>query len=351
MPTTSNYVYDLEVPGYNKFIAGTAPICIHNCSGGVAGNRTTMVIVPIIASLGYKMPKTSSRAITSASGTSDTMEVLAPVTINKEKIQEIVNKTNGCIVWGGGVDLASADDKMINVRHPLNLDPTGMLLASILAKKKAASATHVLIDIPYGPDIKIKTKTEAKKLKKLFLKVGKKLELKLRVILTDGSQPIGNGIGPALEAADVLSVLQGDGPNDLREKSIYLATELLKLVGEKDPLNKVLESIESGKAYQKFLEIIQAQGGHKHPVIPKAKYFFNVNAVRDGKITSINNKKITQIASLAGAPEDKSAGIYLRVRKDREVTKGTTFFTVYSNSLQNMDIIKKRLKDLNPITY
>jgi thymidine phosphorylase len=199
--------------------------------------------------------------------------------------------------------------------------------------------------------VKVKTKSEAKKLKKLFFKVAGKLNLKLRVVLTDGSQPIGNGIGPALECSDVISVLQGDGPNDLREKAIFLATEILKLIGEKNPLNKVLSALESGKAYKKFQEIIHAQGGHKYPAIPKAKYYYNVNAEKNGKITYIDNKKINLIATLAGAPEEKAAGVYLRVRSNREILKGTTLFTIYSNSLQNIDIIKKQLKELNPITY
>jgi thymidine phosphorylase/intein/homing endonuclease len=349
--STSNYVYDIEVSGFNKFIAGTAPILIHNCIGGIAGNRTTLVTIPILASLGYTIPNTSSRAITSVSGTSDTFEVLAPVTLTKSKILEVVKKTNACMVWGGGVDLASADDKMIHVRHPLSIDPTGMMLASILAKKKATGITHLLMDIPYGPTAKIKTKKDAKKLEKLFLKVSKHLGIKIRVVLTDGSQPIGNGIGPALECEDVLSVLQGDGPNDLREKSIYLAVETLKLIGEKDPLNKVLDAIESGKAYKKMIEIIQAQGGHKHPVLPKTKYFYNVNANHDGKITSIDNKEINKIAMMTGAPEEKAAGLYLRVRANREIKKGTTLFTIYSNSLQNIEDIKERLKAINPITY
>jgi thymidine phosphorylase len=240
---------------------------------------------------------------------------------------------------------------MIHVRHPLSIDPTGMMLASILAKKKATGITHLLMDIPYGPTAKIKTKKDAKKLEKLFLKVSKHLGIKIRVVLTDGSQPIGNGIGPALECEDVLSVLQGDGPNDLREKSIYLAVETLKLIGEKDPLNKVLDAIESGKAYKKMIEIIQAQGGHKHPVLPKTKYFYNVNANHDGKITSIDNKEINKIAMMTGAPEEKAAGLYLRVRANREIKKGTTLFTIYSNSLQNIEDIKERLKAINPITY
>ncbi|MSR86276.1 thymidine phosphorylase [Candidatus Woesearchaeota archaeon] len=322
-----------------------------HCSGGVPGNRTTMIVIPIIASLGYKIPKTSSRAITSPSGTADTFEVLAPVTLNKKKIEAVVKKTNACIVWGGGVDLASADDKMIKIRHPLSIDPTGMLLASIMAKKKAAGATHVLIDIPWGKNVKIETKKQAKVLRKGFLKVGKLLGLKIKVLLTDGSQPIGNGIGPALEATDVISVLKGDGPNDLRQKAIFMATEALKLIGEKDAEEKVIQALESGKAYQKFKEIIYAQGGLKHPNIPKAQFFYSINAKQEGKIKEINNKKIALIATLAGAPEEKSAGVYLRVRVSRWVKKGENLFTIYANTKQNLDTIKRQLKELDPIVY
>lgn len=322
-----------------------------HCIGGVAGNRTTMILVPILASLGYKIPKTSSRAITSPSGTSDTMEVLAPVTLSKKKIEEVIRKTNACIAWGGNMDLAAADDKMIKVRHPLSIDPTGMLISSILAKKKAAGATHVLIDIPWGEGAKVATKREAKKLRKLFLRTEKHMGFKMKVILTDGSQPIGNGIGPALEAADVLSILKGNGPNDLREKAIYMAAEMLKLIKVKKPKEKVLNALETGKAYHKLQEIIRAQGGLKHPVIPKAKYFFNVMGTHDAVIKHIDNKRISTIAALAGAPEDKTAGIYLRVRKGRKINRGLILYTVYSNSKTNLDIVKKQLKDLNPISY
>ncbi|MDP3727980.1 MAG: thymidine phosphorylase [bacterium] len=319
--------------------------------GGVPGNRTTMIVIPIIASLGYKIPKTSSRAISSPSGTADTFETLAPVNLNKKKIEAVVKKTNACIVWGGGVDLASADDKLIKVRHPLKIDPTGMLLASIMAKKKAAGATHVLIDIPWGKETKLETKKEAKKLKKGFLKIGKLLNFKMKVILTDGSQPVGNGIGPALEAADVISVLKGDGPNDLREKAIFMATEALKLVGEKNPEEKVLAALESGKAYHKLQEIIIAQGGKKHISIPKAKYFYNVLAVKTGIIEGIHNKRISLLATLAGAPEEKTAGIYLRVKINNEVQKGDILYTIYTNTKQNLDSVKRQLKELDPIVY
>ena len=319
--------------------------------GGVPANRTTMIIVPILASLGYKVPKTSSRAITSASGTADTMEVLAPVKLSKQKIIQIVNKVGACIAWGGAINLAGADDKLIKIRHPLSIDPTGMLLASIMAKKKAAGATHVLIDIPYGLEAKITDIKEAKELKKAFENIGKLLKMKIKVILTDGSNPIGNGVGPALEAADVFSVLKGGGPNDLREKSIYMATEMLKLARVKNAKTKVIEVLESGKAYKKLREIIYAQGGLKRPIIPKAKYYFNVKAIRDGKVKEIHNKDIARIARLAGSPDDKTAGLYIRVDIHEEIKEGEDLFTIYSKSKKNIDTVKRRLKLMSPIIY
>lgn len=308
-----------------------------HCIGGVANNRTTMIGVPILASLGYTMPKTSSRAITSPAGTADTMEVLAPVALPMQKIKEVINKVGACIAWGGGTNLAAADDKLIRIRHPLQIDPEGMMLASILAKKKAVGATHVLIDIPYGYSAKFDTKAHASKLGKKFMKLGKVLGMKVKFVLTDGSQPIGNGIGPALEAADVISVLQNDGPNDLREKAIYIATEALEMIGVKNAHEKVLDSLDSGRAYGKFMDIIQAQGGKKNIRIPMAKFFHEVMAEKPGTVAIVNNKGISRLAYVAGAPIDKVAGIYLRVHKGTKVKKGDILFTVYAKSKAKLD--------------
>jgi putative thymidine phosphorylase len=321
-----------------------------HCIGGIPGNRTTPIIVSIIASLGYKMPKTSSRSITSPSGTADTMEVLTKVSLPTEKIKKIVKKTNGCFVWGGAINLAAADDKLIKIRHPLSLDPKGMLLASILAKKKTVSATHILIDIPFGKNAKV-TKIEAKKLKKNFLKLGKELKLKIKVILTDGSQPIGNGIGPALEASDIISVLKGKGPRDLREKSIYMSTEILKMLKVSKAKKKVLEVLNNGTAYLKFREIIKAQGGLNRPILPLAKHFFEYKAKKEGTIKEIHNKKIAKVAKVAGAPEDKTAGIYLRVKNKEKVKKNQILFTIYAESQAKLDHAIKETKKENPISY
>lgn len=307
-----------------------------HCIGGVPGNRTTMLVVPIIAAAGVTIPKASSRAITSAAGTADTMEVFCKVDLDSTKIKNIVEKTNGCIVWGGGAGLASGDDMIIKLERPLKLDPEGILLSSIMAKKKAVGATHVLIDIPYGIGAKIESKSKALKLRKLFIKVGKRLGIKVKVILTDGTKPIGRGIGPSLEARDVLYVLTNDSkaPLDLKEKAIKLSGILLEMVGkgDEDTARKILES---GKAYEKFKEIIVAQGGKseiKAEDIRLGKYSYIVKAKKRGIVSKIDNKALASICRVAGTPKDKEAGVYLNKNVGDKVEIGEILFSVYSDN-------------------
>lgn len=319
---------------------GKRPILDKHCIGGVPGNRTTMLLVPILASLGFYIPKTSSRAITSPSGTADTMEVLARVDFSVPEIREIVLRTRGAIVWGGGTGLAAADDKMIEVRHTLSLDPEGMLLASILAKKVAVGATHVIIDIPVGQTAKVQSIDRYLHLKRAFELVAGRLNLKLKVVQSDGSEPIGNGLGPVLEARDVLLALEGRGPRDLTEKSIWLASELLELAGFKGAERRVREAIKSGMALRKMREIIEAQEGDpdiRPEDLNPGKYSWDYVADRPGRVSFIHNRHISAIAFAAGAPQDKGAGIYLRKHVGDRVEKGEVIFTVYSNN-------KKRLK-------
>ena len=226
------------------------PVIDKHSIGGIPGNRTTMVLVPIIAAAGLTIPKTSSRSITSPAGTSDAMEVLAKVAFPIKKMKQIIEKTNGCIVWGGSLNLAPADDKIINVERTLEIYAESQLLASIMAKKYSVSSTHILIDIPIGEGTKVRTKAEALKLKKNFKEIGKKLRKHVKVIITDGSQPIGNGIGPALEARDVLWLLKRDKrrPIDLEKKCVMMICEIFRMVGIKDCKSKAMEILNSGLA-------------------------------------------------------------------------------------------------------
>ena len=239
---------------------GEGPILDKHSVGGIPGDKTSMIVVPIVAAAGFTIPKTSSRAITSPAGTADRVETLCPVNLSIKEIKEVVAKTNGCLVWGGSLELAPADDLFIQVEYPLGIDP--MLLPSILSKKKAIGATHVVIDIPTGMGAKIKTRTEAYTLASDFVDLGKRLGLNIQCALTFGDQPLGCGIGPALEAQEALTTLMGGGPPDLREKAVSLAGMLFEMVGVENPRGMAEEMIDSGKAMKKMREIIDAQGGN-----------------------------------------------------------------------------------------
>ena len=329
---------------------GRHPVCDKHCVGGVAGNRTTMVLVPIIAAAGLYIPKTSSRSITSAAGTADTMETLCDVSFEVDEMREIVRKSHGCIVWGGALKLASADDKLIKIRNPLSLDPKGVLLASILAKKKSVGAEYVIIDIPIGRGAKIPDQSEAKSLGKDFISIGKRLGMNIEVLVTDGSEPIGNGIGPSLECIDVLSVLNNGGPAELRDKSCQLSGALLELSGKVKKgrgFEVASKLLESGKALDKFREIVELQGGKKGikiADIPVAKYRHKVMAEKDGRVSHIDNRMISKIARAAGAPNDKPAGVLLSVSRGDKVKKGDVLFEIHSDSEAKLDFAIKALE-------
>jgi len=335
-----------EILKLNRF-----PIIDKHCIGGIPGNRTTMVLVPIIAAAGFTIPKTSSRSITSPAGTADTMEVLSKVSFNLKKMKKIILKNNGCIVWGGALNLAPADDKIINVEKPLGIDAESQLVASIMSKKYSVSSTHILIDIPIGNDAKVKNKKEALRLKKNFVIVGKRLNKKVRVILTDGTQPIGNGIGPSLEARDVLYILRRDPrrPLDLEKKCINMAAEIFKMVGVKKGKEKAIKILESGLAYKKMSKIVRAQGGKMiDPYkIKIGKHKFDIKAKKSGIINHIDNNDISKIARIAGAPIHNGSGIFLYKHKLDRVKKGENLYTIYSESKIRLKHALEVEKELN----
>jgi len=332
---------------------GKPPILDKHCVGGIAGNRTTLIVVPIIAALGLKIPKTSSRSITSPAGTADVMEVLAPVKLTVKKIKQTVNKAGGCIAWGGSMNLAAADDKLISIRHPLALDPLGLMLSSIMAKKKAAGSTHVIIDIPVGVGAKTKTLGEAKLLGLQFEELGKRLNLHTRVLYTDGTRPIGRGIGPVLEARDALWILSNDprGPSDLRDKSLMLAADLLELSGRVAPGEGRLvaeRALNSGAALRKFKEIIKFQGGNpnvKPDDLKPAPLYHSIIAKQSGVIKFLNDDLVSKIARLAGAPLDKGAGVYIHKSVGESVKKGEPILTVYAENEHLLSSAVEQAKD------
>ena len=306
-----------------------------HCVGGIPGNRTTPIIVSICAAVGLIMPKNSSRAITSAAGTADVIETIARVDFFPDELKRIVKKTNACMVHGGGLGMVPADSKIIQVEKMLKIDSESQLLASIMSKKLAVGSTHVIIDIPYGDGSKFK-KERALKLKNKFEKLAKHFKIKIECILTDGTQPIGNGVGPVLEIIDVIKILDPskEGPKDLEKKSLMISGKLLELTGKAKKEKGVYmakEILESGKAFNKFKEIIKAQGGSLKR-IKLAKYKKEIFADKSGKIIKIINKDINSLARIAGSPEDKAAGLYIYHHVGVNLKKGQKFLEIYAES-------------------
>jgi len=319
---------------------GNKKIVDKHSIGGIAGNRTTPIVVSICAAAGLIMPKTSSRAITSAAGTADAMETIAKVDFTAPELRKIVEKVGACLVWGGALGLAPADDKLIRVERILGLDPESQLIDSIMSKKLAVGSKYVLIDISYGPQAKV-SKEGAEKLKRKFIEVGKYFGLKIRVAITDGSQPIGNGIGPVLEMRDILRVLRReDSPRDLEEKCIFLAGEIFEMTNKAEKgkgMALAKEILESGKALKKFEEIISAQG-RKDGMLKLARFCHDIKSSEAGKVKSIDNKQINYLARILGCPIDKSSGIYLYKHVGDSILKGEKVLTLYSES-------KKKLRE------
>lgn len=330
---------------------GESLVVDKHCIGGIPGNRTTMIVVPIIAAHGMLIPKTSSRAITSPAGTADTMEVLANVEITIEQMQKVVQSQRGMLSWGGTAKLAPVDDILISVERPLSMDSSGQLVASILSKKIAAGSTHLLIDIPVGPTAKIHHTQDALKLRKLFEFVGDHLGIHIEVVLTNGSQPIGNGIGPALEARDVMKVLknQPDAPSDLREKSLRLAARILDF----DPdirggqgYSIARDILESGRALEKMQAIMQAQGKKPDKNSPTLMTF-EIVAESSGYIHHIDNLQLATIASLAGAPIDKYAGVDLLKKMGDSVQQGEALYIIQACFQSEFEFAKRQASENN----
>ncbi len=306
-----------------------------HCVGGLPGNRTTPVIVAIAAACGLVMPKTSSRAITSPAGTADTMETLAPVDLDQQAMRAVVAREGGCVVWGGAVRLSPADDVLIRVERALDLDSEGQLVASVLSKKIAAGATHVVLDMPIGPTAKVRNAESARYLTKSLIDTAAQFGLEAQVVETDGTQPVGRGIGPALEAHDVLDVLQAKpgAPQDLRERSLALSGALLELAGVAAPGGGVAAAtavLDEGRAWAKFQRICEAQGGMRRP--PVARHRHPIEAPRSGILYAIDNRRLARVAKLAGAPDDKAAGVALHMRLGDKVSTGEPLYTIHAES-------------------
>ena len=324
------------------------PVVDKHCIGGIPGNRTSMLIVPIVAAHGMLIPKTSSRAITSPAGTADTMDVLAEVELPFGRLREIVREHHGCLAWGGRAALSPADDVLISVERPLSIDAPGQLVASILSKKIAAGSTHLVLDIPLGPTAKVRSMVQAQRLKKLFEYVARHVGVTLDVVITDGRQPVGRGIGPRLEARDVMQVLHGDpaAPADLRIKALRLAGRVLEFDPDLrggDGFALARDILDSGRARMTMAAIIEAQGarGFDWRDPPLAALTHEVTSTAAGVVTAIDCERLSRIARLAGAPNAAGAGVDLLRKIGDPVACGEPLYRIYADTMAELQFARE----------
>ncbi len=351
-----NGLTDAEIPKFTRFMANSGhvlkfnhPVYDKHSTGGVPGNKVTMVIVPIIAAAGLFIPKLATRAITSPSGTADTMETLARVDFSEEELMQIIDKTNACIAWGGGLSFTPADSVFIAVEQPLEMDPKGVIIASILSKKLAMGVTHMVLDIPCGPGTKFPTAAEGKKFALQYKEVAAQVGITAECALTLANQPVGHAVGPALEAQEALHLLQdfSAGPDSLINKSCELAGMLLEMGGKAPPgggRDLAQEILSSGNAYKKMREIIAAQQGNPDiswKDVPVGQFRKEIYSTAAGHVTSIINKSVNEIAKLAGCPKNKGAGIVLDKKAGSHVNKGDLMCIIYAESESKLEAAEK----------
>lgn len=331
--------------------------------GGLPGTRTTLIVVPVVAEAGFIIPKSSSRAITTPGGTADDMEVLANVEFSQKQIYEIVEKTNGCIVWGGSFRIAPADDILIQVEEPLLFESYDKILVSIMAKKIAFGSTHVVIDIPYGDTVKVHRLKDASLLSEKFEYLAKRFKVKLKCIIHRTDEPFGRGIGPVLETREAIRVLQqkSNRPLDLEVRSLNLAGNLLDLCLQDSPqtlrrevkekygngIGWATNILHSGNAFKKMREIIKAQGGNEKidsEDLTPGKFSFAVKVAKGGVVKKINSKNATIIAKILGAPRHKGAGIFLEKKIGEMIKSHEVLYTLYSENEYNLKEAKDSLQ-------
>lgn len=330
-------------------------VCDIHSIGGMPGNRTTMLTAPIAACLGLTIPKTSSRAITSPSGVADTMEYLAKVDLTTSDIKRIAEKVGATLAWGGSLNMAPADDHILRMSYPLAMEPYTKMIVSIMAKKVAMGIKYFVVEMPLGPTAKVHSIDTARQLEHKFRKIGEHFHMKIKVVKLREIEPQGHGVGPALEARDVMRVLQqkDNRSHTLERTALRLVAYAAQLTGKYRfgrAYKLAKEAVQSGEAWRKMQEIIRAQGPNIKPSIDSEDLISSktltqdVKATKRGIITAVDNYAITDIARNLGAPVEKQAGLYLHKRYRGKVDHGDVLFTLYAENNERLELASHALK-------
>ena len=329
-------------------------------TGGV-GDTTTLVLGPMVASLGIPVAKMSGRGLGHTGGTIDKLESFKgfSVEMSEEKFVENVNKIK-LVVGGQTGNLAPADKKLYALRDvTATVDNVSLIASSIMSKKIAAGADCIVLDVKVGEGAFMKNKEEAFELAEEMVEIGKKVNRTTVAIISDMDQPLGFSVGNALEVKEAIDTLNGSGPQDLYELCLTLGSHMVVLAQKakdmKEARKMLIHAVESGKALEKLKEFVAAQGGDPSYVdntekFSKAEFIIPVNSDREGFVTKIHAENIGLIAMELGAGRatkddiiDLAVGVVLNKKRGDKVTKGEPLAYVHANSMEKAE---KAVKDI-----
>lgn len=315
-------------------------------TGGV-GDKTTLIVAPIVTSLGCVMAKMSGRGLGHTGGTVDKLESIKGfnVELSPEEFFNQVEK-NGVAVVGQSGNLTPADKKLYALRDvTATVDSIPLIASSIMSKKLAAGSHTIVLDVKYGSGAFMKTAEEAEVLATEMVKIGKNCGRNMAAVITNMERPLGKNIGNSLEVIEAVDVLKGNGPEDLKEVCLTLASQIVSLcekISESEARSLCEEALNSGKAFEKFKEWIASQGGDSSwientDLFPKAKYKFEIKAEKEGYISKMDAESIGIASVILGAGRetkedtiDMSAGIVLNKKTGDKIAKGDTLATLYT---------------------
>lgn len=316
-------------------------------TGGV-GDKTTIVLAPLVASLGVKIAKMSGRGLGHTGGTIDKLESIKgfKTSMTLEEFKNQVDKIGLALVGQMG-NLVPADKKIYALRDVTGtVDSIPLIASSIMSKKLASGAKNIVIDLKVGSGALVNNLKEAKELANLMVEIGKKNDKNIACVLTDMDEPLGNTIGNSLEVIEAIDTLKGNGPKDLTDLVIKLGSLMVSMslnVDEKAALEKLKENLANGKAYQKFKQWVQAQGGDIND-IPYSKHKKEIKSNKEGFISHIDALEIGKLSRKLGAGRlnkddiiDLSVGICLNYKVGDYVHKGDTLATIYYNEKEITD--------------
>jgi len=338
-------------------------ISVDKHSTGGVGDKTSLVVLPVVAACGLRVGKMSGRGLGFSGGTLDKLESIPGyrTDLNPDEFERQLSKI-GLVLTGQSRNLAPADGKLYSLRDVTGTVPSLALIASsIMSKKIAAGSQAIVLDVKTGLGAFMQTLEEARALAKMMVSIGDLAGRKVVALLSDMNQPLGNAVGNSLEVCEAINALNGGGPADLHEHCMVLSANMLVLGGMSAGLDgaRILaeNSIRNGTALQKFKSLVTAQGGDESFVddpskFQKARYIEGINALRNGNISQVHARLIGEASVLLGAGRakksdsvDHSVGIVINRKVGDYIEEGDLLYTIFANSKEKAEESKRYLSD------